>query len=533
MTEQLKKKIGQMIVAGFPSQKADWQATHLVEEFYVGNFALFKRNIETTEQTCALCAQLNEIAYRKNGVRPLIGVDQEGGMVSRVYEGAAMIPGHMMVAASPEADVRQLGKNIGEILCAMGINSDFSPVLDVNLQPLNPIIGARSYGDDPNRVSLLGTEMMNGMQESGSIPVLKHYPGHGNVESDSHLSVPRNSSAREALKAVEWKPFVDAFAHGAEAVMTCHVCYESVDPVYPATLSKCIMTKILREEQGFDGIVMTDCMEMDAIRAFYGIGEGAVLAVEAGCDMILFSHTFEAVKQAVEALYDAVESGRLSVERIEESYNRIMRMKKRHKLDEPPCTINVARTRALVHSLRYEELNDSIARKGITLLYDNGGIKKLQNAVAPLFIAPESLSVTGAEDKERRPISFAKMMAEHFGGDALVVPMNDIDPAGVEKQIKDECDMVVLGIYNARFHEGQQRLLESLQQREMSLVVVMLGAPYDAPFVKKVAALVAAYEYTSISIKAVQRALEENRFLGQLPVKLEENCVSQGGPGGP
>ena len=186
-----------------------------------------------------------------------------------------------------------------------------------------------------------------------------------------------------------------------------------------------------------------------------------------------------------------------------------------------------------MHSLRYEELNDSIARKGITLLYDNGGIKKLQNAVAPLFIAPESLSVTGAEDKERRPISFAKMMAEHFGGDALVVPMNDIDPAGVEKQIKDECDMVVLGIYNARLHEGQQRLLESLQQREMSLVVVMLGAPYDAPFVKKVAALVAAYEYTSISIKAVQRALEENRFWGQLPVKLEENCVSQGGPGGP
>lgn len=105
-------------------------------------------------------------------------------------------------------------------------------------------------------------------------------------------------------------------------------------------------------------------------------------------------------------------------------------------------------------------------------------------------------------------------MAEHFGGDALVVPMNDIDPAGVEKQIKDECDLVVLGIYNVRFHEGQQRLLESLQQRETSLVVVMLGAPYDAPFVKKAAALVAAYEYTSISIKAVQRALEENRFSG-------------------
>lgn len=332
MNESLKRKIGQMICAGFPSAKVDDQARRLVEDYHVGNFILFTRNVLDARQLCDLNNGLRKLAIDHTGIAPLIGIDQEGGAVSRYYEGAALIPGAMALSAVGDAQkVEQVGYTLGSVLKAVGVSIDYAPVLDVNIDPRNPIIGNRSYGDDVDRVSEMGIAMVNGMKKAGMIACVKHYPGHGNVATDSHLDLPINDTPVDTLRKTEWIPFARAFAAGADALMSAHVRYTAISD-HPGTLTKEILTDVLRDEQHFEGIATTDCMEMGAIRKLYGCGEGAVRAIEAGIDILHFSHTYEAVKEGVDTIYAAVESGRLSEERIEQSYQRIMRLKEKYNL---------------------------------------------------------------------------------------------------------------------------------------------------------------------------------------------------------
>ncbi|MBR2942315.1 MAG: hypothetical protein IKB82_02850 [Clostridia bacterium] len=518
MNAQIKHKIGQMLSAGFPSPEVDEQARALVSRYAVGNFYLFGRNIINSSQTCDLCEALSALAYEANGVAPFIGIDQEGGAVSRIVDGASLIPGAMALGASPGADVRQCGQNCGEVLTALGVTSPSSPVLDVNLEPLNPIIGARSFGDDPETVARLGTALMQGLTAGGQIATVKHYPGHGNVKSDSHLGVPVNDTDKATLDATEWLPFKRAFALGAEALMTSHVLYSKVDPKWPATLSKTIMTDILRGEQGFTGLVVTDCMEMDAIRKTYGVGEGAVLAVEAGCDLLTFSHTLEAVSQAAEALYAAVESGRITEARIDASYSRIMALKEKHGLLTPPV-IDREKARRLADDPAKNALHQQISRNAVTLLQDNGGLAAFGQSNRPAFFAPPSFALTGAEDQKTNPLSFAKVAAAYFGGQSHVMPLNDYceDMAAA---VAGDWDVAVIGLYNARFRDGQIKTLEALKATGKPVIVLLLGAPYDAPLAGECSALIAVHEYTNLSVRSILDALHTCTFTGVMPVRL-------------
>ena len=518
MTPELKKKIGQMLSAGFPSPQVDEQAIALARDYAVGNYYLFSRNIISAKQTCDLCEALSSLAYEYNGVAPFIGIDQEGGAVSRIVEGASLIPGAMALAASPDADIYQAGKNCAQVLTALGVTSPSSPVLDVNMEPLNPIIGARSFGDVPETVAKLGTQLMLGLMDGGQIATVKHYPGHGNVKSDSHLGVPVNDTPRDQLDATEWLPFKKAFALGAPALMTSHVLYSEVDPENPATLSKTIMTDILRGEQGFTGLVVTDCMEMDAIRKTYGEGEGAVRAVEAGCDLLTFSHTLEAVSQAAEALYAAVDSGRITEARIDASYNRIMALKKKHGLLTPPV-IDRERARKLADDPEKNALHQQISRRAVTLLQEEGGLAALKAAKRPAFFAPPSFALTGAEDQKTNPLSFAKIAAAHFGGQCVVMPLNEYSEE-MAAAVAGDWDVAVIGLYNARFRDGQIKTLEALKATGKPVIVLLLGAPYDAPLAGKCTTLIAVHEYTNLSVRSVLSALCEGTFEGVMPVKL-------------
>lgn len=519
MDQQLKHKIGQMIVAGFPSPEVDDQARRLISEYEVANFVLFGRNFVSVRQTCSLCESLSRLTFEKTGLAPLIAVDQEGGAVSRVSEGAALFPGAMALAASPSADAYQVGKNCGQVLRAMGINTNFAPVLDVNLEPRNPIIGARAFSDDPQRVSRLGLDMMTGMKEGGLLTCVKHYPGHGNVKSDSHLGVPVNDTTQNVLEQTEWVPFQNAFWADAEGLMTCHVLYREIDPRYPATLSPKIMTELLRNKQLFRGLVITDCLEMDAVRAAYGIGEGAVLAVEAGCDLLTFSHTFEAVEQAVLALYHAVERGRLSAERIDTSYRRILEAKRKYGLLKAQL-IDQKKAQRLADDQEMNALHAHISRDSMTLLYDRGGLKAFREAKRPAFFAPASMAQTGAEDQKKKPLCFSEQAVARFGGRGVVLPLNELNHESLATLRAEGSDIVVFGLYNARFREGQIAALRELERQGRTLVVVLLGAPYDAGVVERADAVIAAYEYTVLSVQSVLEALEQGSFPGRLPIKL-------------
>ncbi len=517
MNDEIRLKIGQMLMTGFPSPSVDSQARKLLENFAVGNFALFARNIGTIRQTCEMCNTLNHLVWEKTGMAPILAADQEGGVVCRISEGTALLPGHMAIAAA-DADIRNVARNCADALQAVGINTNLAPVLDVNRDPMNPIIGTRAFGDTVRTVQRFGLGLMQEMQANGLLSVVKHFPGHGNVKTDSHLDMPCNQDSEAVLRTLDFAPFQAACSHGADALMTCHVRFQNYDPNYPATLSHKIMTELLRDEMGFQGIAMTDCMEMGAIGSAYGIGEAAVLAVEAGCDILCFSHTYEAVAEAAQALYAAVDSGRISLSRIDASYARIQRIKTKYHLLTPP---NLSFPHA--HSVLYDpirlEQNQAVSRQSITLLSNQGGIEHLKYAKRPAFFAPASLALTGNEDQEKQPTYFSKMANERFGGTATVLPLNEYNASIQDALAAPDYDVAVLGLYNARFRAGQQQVLQALEAQSRPLVIVLLGAPYDEALIHRADAIVAAYEYTPLSVRAVLDALEENIFEGTLPVK--------------
>jgi len=516
----LKKKIGQMFIAGFPSPAVDEQARMLVREYGVGNFGLFTRNLLSPGQAAELCSCLNSLVLESGeNLAPFIGMDQEGGPVSRIYSGASLFPGAMAIAASGIDAAYDIGFRCGRILRTMGINSNFAPVLDVNISPLNPIIGTRAFSDDPVRVAKLGVNMLRGLKSANVLSLVKHFPGHGNVSSDSHLGIPKNDTPREILERTEWMPFQEAFDEGADGLMTAHVCYTDVDDKYPATLSPTIMHELLRVRMGFSGLVFTDCMEMDAIKRCFGLGKGAVMAIEAGCDLLTFSHTIEAVDEAMRGVYDAVKSGRIPEARLDESLVRITAIKKKYGLIGKQC-INAAYAEKLCADEQVQKLNTEISAASITLLSKSGNGPDLIKLDKKAFFSPESIALTGAEDDKHNKLCFSLSCAKYFGGIGVITPINGIDEV-TEAMLGKDFDIAVLGLYNARFRPGQVELLRRLEASGKPLIAVLLGAPYDAALVRRADAVIAAYEYTPLSVPAVIESLRSGYYPGKSPVKLQ------------
>ncbi len=324
------KKISQMLLFGW---QTDTQAEALTDEFGAGGIILMGRNVGTPDETRAQIAQMQARA-KELGLPPLfVAVDQEGGRVQRLapphYPAR---PSAREIGQSEDAEgrARTEAASLGRELKNLGFNWDFAPVLDVDNNPDNPVIGDRSYSPDPERVAALGVQAVRGFQEdAGILACGKHFPGHGDTDTDSHHALPRISHDRARLESVERVPFHAAVAAGLGAVMTSHILFPAIDPALPATLSHDILTGLLRQQMGFDGLVITDDLEMRGIADHWGAGEAAVLAVEAGADLLLCCHTYDTQREIAAALTAAAGSGRLSAARLEESLVRIARAKTR------------------------------------------------------------------------------------------------------------------------------------------------------------------------------------------------------------
>ena len=421
----LRRMIGQMLLAGFPgAAMPDAQALRLMEEYSVGNFILFSRNIGSAVETARLCGALSEAVYAKTGFAPFLAVDQEGGAVLRAHERSLAFPGAMALAAATHAaaggdvsPIREVGRRAGSALRALGMNVDFAPVLDVNSEPQNPVIGVRAYGDSPGTVTACGLAMAEGLRTGGVLPVFKHFPGHGNVSVDSHIGLPVNDAPRAALERTEWAPFsagVSRFGMDA-GVMTAHLVCRALEggKDVPGTLSPRAVTGLLRQTFGFSGLVFTDCMEMGALTALYDPGEAAVRAVEAGCDVLTISHTFEAVAHAADALQSAVESGRIPEARIEASFRRILAVKERLGLLGRQQT-NPAAAEAAASDAEAAGFHAELAGKSITLL--SGAVDPVLAGLKAQvrILAPEAYAQTGAELDAPR-VNLAGMAAARFG----------------------------------------------------------------------------------------------------------------------
>lgn len=332
-TLTLDEKIGQMIMAGIEGTTPEPETIRLIENYKVGGIIFFRKNLTSYSQSLQLVNGIKRV----NSVNPIplfLSVDQEGGRVTRL-PGLEELPTNKEIGLRNDPKLSyQIGSILAEALHAFGMNMNYAPVIDVNSNPKNPVIGDRSFGDNPSLVSTLGIQTMKGMEANDIIPVVKHFPGHGDTSVDSHLELPQIDKSLEALHELELIPFIDAIDEGADVVMVAHILFPLLDSEFPSSMSKAIMTDLLREELHFDGVIVTDDMNMDAIVDHYEPGEAAVQSVKAGSDVILISKEYNDIVRSIEAIKSAVEKGEISEERINESVQRILAVKGKYQITD-------------------------------------------------------------------------------------------------------------------------------------------------------------------------------------------------------
>ena len=314
----IDEQIGQLLMVGFHGAKPTPQVLELIQSGHIGGIILFSRNLGSAREALELTSALQEAARNAGHRYPLIiATDQENGVVRRTGSATTCFPGNMALGAvNSQAATEAVARATGQELRALGITMNLAPDVDISNNPANPVIGVRSFGGDPELVARLGTNAMMGYRAAGIVATLKHFPGHGDTDTDSHLALPVVPFDIERLEAVELKPFRRAIEAGAEAlaVMTAHVAVPAItgSSTLPATLAPEVINGLLRSRIGFDGVVITDCLEMHAISGGVGIAEGAVQALRAGADIVLISHSYDRQMAGLHAIREAVARGDLS-----------------------------------------------------------------------------------------------------------------------------------------------------------------------------------------------------------------------------
>ncbi|WP_123039891.1 beta-N-acetylhexosaminidase [Cohnella candidum] len=331
----LEEKVGQMVLAGVEGTVLDAVAAKMIARDHVGGIILFKNNLSGGIGSSVKLLNALKKANRGNPAPLFLSVDQEGGRVSRLPPSFEPMPANAVVGRTGDPKLaKRMGSLIARQLKLLGFNVDFAPVLDVNSNPKNPVIGDRSFGNTAALVSRMGTAEMEGIRGDGVIPVVKHFPGHGDTAVDSHLDLPVVRKTAAEVAKMEWIPFQKAIHDGADAVMVAHILFPRIDPDAPASLSKVIIGQQLRGKLGFDGVVITDDLTMGAIAKHYGIAEAALKSVEAGSDILLVAHGYDTEHGVYEALLKAVRDGRITEDRINRSVERILKLKRKYALSD-------------------------------------------------------------------------------------------------------------------------------------------------------------------------------------------------------
>jgi beta-N-acetylhexosaminidase len=318
---ELETLAARLLIVGFPGRDVDGELGKLVERG-VSGVVLFSRNVGSPVEVRELTRKL-----KLRAGRPLLtAIDQEGGKVARLREGFTPLPAFRQLGASGDAGLaREFGALIGSELAAVGIDWNFAPVLDVDTNPRNPVIGARSLSRSPAEVARLGLAFAAGLMDAGVAPCAKHFPGHGDTLQDSHFGLPRLPHARERLDRVELVPFAAAAAANIPSIMTAHVVFEALEPELPASMSEKLVGGVLRRALGYTGVVVTDDLEMKAIADNYAIEEVTLRGLAAGVDAFLCCHTAELANRAISAIVTGVQSGQIPKERLEQAAERMQR----------------------------------------------------------------------------------------------------------------------------------------------------------------------------------------------------------------
>ncbi|MFI8320897.1 glycoside hydrolase family 3 protein [Streptomyces sp. NPDC085529] len=499
-------------------------AAELLARYHLGGIIYFAwaHNTRDPHQIAELSNGIQAAALAAGTPVPvLISTDQEHGIVCRVGEPATLLPGAMALGAggSP-ADTRKAARIAGAELAALGIRQNYAPVADVNVNPANPVIGVRSLGSDPGAVSGLVAAQIRGYQAAGVAATAKHFPGHGDTAVDSHYGLPVITHTRAQWAELDAPPFRAAIAAGIDAIMTAHLVVPALDPSEdPATLSYPILTGVLREQLGYDGVVVTDALDMQGVRTKYGDDRVPVLALKAGVDQLLNPPKLDVAWNAV---LKAVRDGELTEQRIEESVLRILRLKARRGLFADPYTTR-ADVDATVGTARHLAEADRIAERTTTLLVNEDGFLPLSPAShgKVLVVGADPASPSGTTGPPTTTLGGALREL----GFTPTVLSTGITPtaARIEEAVAAAAgqDVIVVGTYNLSATSPQRTLVARLVATGVPVVTVAIRNPYDVARISGQRATLAAYAWTDVELRAAVRVLAGRaKPRGRLPVPV-------------
>ena len=518
-----KQKIGQCFGIGFSGTSVSEDLRRLVREYKAGNVILFRDNIESSAQVRALCRDIQKLVKDETGYPAFIAIDQEGGAVTRLPEDMVNVPGAMALAASGNVDNVSLAARITAAeLRRIGVNFNMAPVLDINYNRDNPVIGNRSFAHNAADAASFAAAAVRAFAEEGLMCCGKHFPGHGDTAVDSHLDLPLVDRSLDELEARELIPFRSAIAAGIPAIMTSHILFPQIEnEKLPATMSVKILKCLLRERLGFGGLIVSDAMEMKSVKDFYGISRGCTLALAAGVDIVYVCHESPDMEASLREAASACEDGRIDAKELDASVERILRNKERYGAFGFDAIENSMED-SMTEINRRKEQNAALMQ-GTLAAREHGKAPPLLGD-KPFFAGCLAYRSTIASAKPDSSLSFASWFAGKFSGSFRETPVNP----NAEEIADIVCALppatsIVLGTYNGHINRGQidlaRALSEAARKRGIPFTVVALRNPWDLSLLPRGVYGLAAWEYSLKSFEAVAAVFRrEFNPSGILPV---------------
>ncbi|MEU5300469.1 glycoside hydrolase family 3 protein [Streptomyces noursei] len=499
-------------------------AAELIAAYHVGGIIYFgwAHNTRDPYQVAELSNGIQEAAADLRVPVPvLISTDQEHGIVARIGAPATLLPGAMALGAGGSVeDARTAGRISGQELLAMGVRQDYAPDADVNVNPANPVIGVRSFGADPQAVARMVAAQVHGYQGAGVAACAKHFPGHGDTDTDSHVGLPYIHHSAQEWERLDAPPFKAAIAAGIDSVMTAHIVVPALDPSGdPATLSRPIVTGILRERLGYDGVVVTDSLGMEGVRVKYGDHRVPVLALKAGVDQLLNPPDLSVAHGAV---VRALRDGELDEREIDAKLLRILLLKERRGLFAAPYTSRQQVDR-VVGVRAHRAAADRIADRTTTLLRNDDGLLPLSRRrtgrLLVVGVDPDAPSGTGGP-----PTGVLAEELTRLGFEATALSTGMAPSRAVIARARRALagrDAVVVATYNVTASSAQRTLVAELLATGKPVVQLAVRNPYDIALLDEVPAALASYSWTDVELRAAARVIAGRRApVGRLPVPI-------------
>jgi beta-N-acetylhexosaminidase len=517
----LEQAVSQKLMVSFSGAEPPADILAMIQEQHIGGVTLFRSlNVDDPAQVRTLTSALQRAASASGQPPLLIAADQEGGQLIAI-DGTTLFPGNMALGATGSIDLAlRTGRALGRELAAVGVNVNYAPTCDVNTNPRNPVVGIRSFGEDPAMVAQLCAATIEGMQSVGVAATAKHFPGHGNTSNDSHLCLPIEPLHRERLEQINLPPFGAAIEASVRLIMTAHVAYPNLDEgaALPATLSSTLLEGLLRKEMGFEGIIISDAMNMAAIKQKVGLIVDAIVAVKAGVDLLLLDDDAATQRDIQSTLLQAVQRGLLSPARVVASAGRVLALKQ-WLADTPQPALDV------IGCAEHRDLALETAARSITLVRDDANLLPLRisSAARLAVVVPQPVDLTPADTSSYVKCTLAEALRRyHPCVDEFLVPHapSDSDIASLRQQI-GEYDTVLVGTINAFAQPGQRNLVRAVLESGAPTITVALRLPYDLQAYPAAPTYLCTYSILEPSMRMLAQALwGKIPFGGRLPVSI-------------